>query len=78
MLMTSFVYQLSQHKAAQARVLQEIDAFGRHRDVKYEDLDQFPYMEVRTMRTGGMLLSGFCRACSGVMQLELRGFVVCC
>lgn len=39
------VYNIAAHPQVQARLLAEVDAYGRGRKVAYKDLDQFPYAE---------------------------------
>eukprot|EP00775_Hariotina_reticulata_P006333 gene6333-6567_t len=39
------VYNIAAHPKVQERLLQEIDAYGRHRKVAYADVGQFPYTE---------------------------------
>eukprot|EP00884_Botryococcus_braunii_P022849 jgi/Botrbrau1/9248/Bobra.180_1s0009.1 len=43
--LTFAVYLLSQHKDKEAKMLAEIDRFGRDRKPCYEDLDKFPYTD---------------------------------
>ena len=46
MLLTSALYFLSRHPAALAKVVAEVDRFGRKKQVTSEDLEAFPYIEV--------------------------------
>lgn len=34
------VYNIAAHPEAQQRLLEEVDAYGRHRKVEYKDMDQ--------------------------------------
>lgn len=45
-MMTNAVYYLATHPEARAKVVAEVDRFGREKLPSHEDLDKFPYVEV--------------------------------
>lgn len=47
--LTSTLYHVSQHPAVKQKLFAEIDRFGRDRRVTAADMEQFPYLEVRTL-----------------------------
>ena len=49
MLLTSALYFLARNPSACAKVQAEVDRFGRKKQVKAEDLEAFPYIEVRAL-----------------------------
>jgi len=45
-MLTSTLYYVSKHAEVKAKVFAEIDRFGRNRQVTFEDMDKFPYVDV--------------------------------
>lgn len=45
-MLTSTLYYVSKHAEVKAKVFAEIDRFGRNRQVTFEDMDKFPYLDV--------------------------------
>jgi cytochrome P450 len=45
-MITSALYHLSTNPGPKARMLQEIDTFGRDKEILFDDLEKFPYVEV--------------------------------
>jgi hypothetical protein len=71
-MLTSTLYWVSRTPEVKARVFQEIEAFGRDRPVTHDDMDKFPYLEVRTAArcAGGGWLHGLQQlqcSCAGHM-----------
>eukprot|EP00775_Hariotina_reticulata_P005689 gene5689-5927_t len=50
-MLTSTLYYVSKHAEVKAKVFAEIDRFGRNRQVTFEDMDKFPYLDVSWMTT---------------------------
>jgi cytochrome P450 len=46
-MLTSTLYWVARSPQVKARVFEEIECFGRSRQVTHDDMDKFPYLEVR-------------------------------
>jgi cytochrome P450 len=45
-MLASALYYVATNEGARAKMVAEVDAFGRGRDLRHEDLESFPYVEV--------------------------------
>jgi hypothetical protein len=46
-MLTSTLYWVARSPEVKERIFQEIERFGRSRPVTHDDMDRFPYLEVR-------------------------------